>query len=138
GTRRVEQLSGGQQQRVALARALAPDPQVLLLDEPLSNLDANLRRELTAELAALLDNPQLSAIHVTHDQSEAFRLADMIGVLKNGELVQYGRAQQVLERPRNPWVARFLGYRNVYTAPRPLLLDEGLVSISGQDGQAGH
>ncbi len=129
-SRRMQQLSGGQQQRVALARALAPGPELLLLDEPLSNLDANLRQELTEQLADLLDRPGFSAIHVTHDQSEAFRLADMIGVLRHGALVQAGPAEEVLTAPRNAWVASFLGYRNVFLGPRPRLLDDGLIRLS--------
>lgn len=138
--RKVQQLSGGQQQRVALARALAPAPAMLLLDEPLSNLDANLREELTAELAELLESPGLSAIHVTHDQAEAFRLADVIAILHEGRVVQSGPARAVFEAPRNAWVARFLGYRNVFSADPgpggqgPLLLDDGQVRLGPPDG----
>lgn len=134
--RRVQQLSGGQQQRVALARALAPAPAMLLLDEPLSNLDASLRESLTDELASLLALPGLSAIHVTHDQAEAFRLADKVAILCAGRVVQSGSARTVFESPRNPWVARFLGYRNVYTESRsPVLLDDGQVRLSTASGQ---
>lgn len=132
--RRVQQLSGGQQQRVALARALAPGPGLLLLDEPLSNLDANLREELTRELAHLLTDPGLSAVHVTHDQAEAFRLADRIGILRDGTLVQHGPAREVLQQPVNAWVARFLGYRNVFDGTPARLLDEGLVSVTAAGG----
>ena len=134
GSRRVQQLSGGQQQRVALARALAPRPELLLLDEPLSNLDAALRETLTDSLAQLLSLSGLPAVHVTHDQAEAFRLADLIGILRAGRLVQFGAARDVYRTPANAWTARFLGYRNVYdTGPSgrsgPVLLDDGQVSI---------
>lgn len=133
--RRVQQLSGGQQQRVALARALAPAPAMLLLDEPLSNLDANLRESLTGELASLLTLPGLSAIHVTHDQAEAFRLADRVAILRAGHVVQSGPARAVFESPRNPWVASFLGYRNVYPdRSSPVLLDDGQVRLAETGG----
>lgn len=136
--RRVQQLSGGQQQRVALARALAPSPAMLLLDEPLSNLDANLRETLTGELASLLAMPGLSAVHVTHDQAEAFRLADFIAILKAGRVVQSGPARAVFEAPRNPWVARFLGYRNVFTdRDQPVLLDDGQVRLGSSGSGPG-
>ena len=128
--RRVQQLSGGQQQRVALARALAPAPAMLLLDEPLSNLDANLRESLTGELASLLALPGLSAVHVTHDQAEAFRLADKVAILKAGRVIQSGPARTVFESPRDAWTARFLGYRNVLTrGSSPVLLDDGRVRL---------
>lgn len=133
GSRRIQQLSGGQQQRVALARALAPEPELLLLDEPFSNLDSGLRDSLTDELAALLDSQGLSAIHVTHDRSEAFRLADRIAILREGRLVQTGTAAELPRSPRDAWVARFLGWRNVFTdgpgGSGPVLLDDGLVSL---------
>ena len=138
GERRINQLSGGQQQRVALARALAPSPAMLLLDEPLSNLDANLRETLTGELASLLAMPGLSAVHVTHDQAEAFRLADVIAILKAGRVVQSGPARAVFEAPRNPWVARFLGYRNVFTdRDQPVLLDDGQVRLGSSGSGPG-
>lgn len=128
--RRVQELSGGQQQRVALARALAPEPHLLLLDEPFSNLDAGLRDTLTAELAALLAGSDLTAIHVTHDQAEALRLADDIAILRDGRLVQHAPAREVLRRPADAWTAAFLGYRNVFQEPFPQVLDDGLVTVS--------
>lgn len=142
--RRVQQLSGGQQQRVALARALAAEPDLLLFDEPLSNLDASLRGVLKREIARLLRRLQLSGVYVTHDQSEAFHIADVVGVLRSGKLVQLAPPAELLARPRNAWVARFLGYSNVFTVEQlrragldfssAALLDEGLVSVG--DGNA--
>lgn len=103
------QLSGGQQQRVALARALAPSPKMLLLDEPFSNLDTELRRSLSFEVREILKQSNISAILVTHDQSEAFSVADEIGILLNGTLQQWGTAQDLFHHPRNQFVASFIG-----------------------------
>lgn len=114
--RRVDRLSGGQQQRVALARALATDPAMLLLDEPLSNLDERLRQSLKGELARLLGALGKRAIYVTHDQAEAFTLADRVALMRAGRLVQVGEAEELLRRPVSGWAARFLGHENVYTA----------------------
>ena len=113
--RRIAELSGGQQQRVALARALAPEPRVLLLDEPLSNLDLTLREALKSELKSLLDRLEIRSIYVTHDQAEALTMGSRIGVMRAGRLVQVGASLDVVERPRDAWVARFLGHRNVFT-----------------------
>ncbi|HEX5724344.1 MAG TPA: ABC transporter ATP-binding protein [Longimicrobiaceae bacterium] len=109
GKRRVQALSGGQQQRVALARALAPEPPVLLLDEPLSNLDAALRERTRAELRALLKRLGMTAVFVTHDQEEAFALSDRIAVLDRGRLQQVGTPEALYHEPVNPFVAGFLG-----------------------------
>ncbi|MDZ7708195.1 MAG: ABC transporter ATP-binding protein [Trueperaceae bacterium] len=114
--RRPHELSGGQQQRVALARALAPRPALLLLDEPLSNLDRTLRDELTDELAELLSELDVQAIHVTHDQNEAFALADRVAVMHAGRIVQEGTPDELLDAPRNAWMARFLGLRELIPA----------------------
>ncbi len=114
--RRVQQLSGGQQQRVALARALAPRPEVLLLDEPLSNLDQTLREALKDELSGLLSSLPVRAVYVTHDQSEAFTIARRVAVMKSGRLAQVGTREEVLEHPRTGWLAHFLGHRNVFEA----------------------
>lgn len=114
--RRVQQLSGGQQQRVALARALAPRPEVLLLDEPLSNLDQTLRESLKEELRSLLSSLPVRAVYVTHDQSEAFTIARRVAIMRAGRLTQVGDRASVLERPRSAWLARFLGHRNVFEA----------------------
>lgn len=136
--RRVYELSGGQQQRVALARALAPRPSLLLLDEPLSNLDAELRGSLQRELRSLLADVGVKALYVTHDQSEAFAVADRVALMRAGRIVQIGKGDELLDGPRDAWAARFLGYRNIYrkdqlissihTADR-LLLKEQLVRL---------
>ncbi|ATY14657.1 ABC transporter ATP-binding protein [Amycolatopsis sp. AA4] len=107
--RRVTELSGGQAQRVALARALAPEPRLLLLDEPLSGLDAGLREQLAIDLAELLRRSKITALLVTHDQEEAFTLADRVAVLDAGEIRQEGAVRSVWNRPVDDQVARFLG-----------------------------
>jgi spermidine/putrescine transport system ATP-binding protein len=103
------QLSGGQQQRVALARALSRDPQVLLLDEPLSALDAKIREELRSELRRLQRNVGLTTLYVTHDQEEALALSDRIAVMSVGKVEQVGTPQEIYRWPRNLFVARFVG-----------------------------
>lgn len=113
-TRRVATLSGGEQQRVALARALAPEPQLLLLDEPLSSLDLALRENLKHELKRLLDTLNISAIYVTHDQSEAFFLADSIALLRRGKVVQQSDVAALYANPVNRWAAAFLGHKNIF------------------------
>ncbi|HEX7050133.1 MAG TPA: ABC transporter ATP-binding protein [Longimicrobiales bacterium] len=112
GKRRVQELSGGQQQRVALARALAPEPRVLLLDEPLSNLDAALRERTRVELRALLKRVGITAIFVTHDQEEAFALSDRIAVLEAGRLRQVDTPEALYQDPADAFVASFLGRAN--------------------------
>jgi ABC-type Fe3+/spermidine/putrescine transport system ATPase subunit len=107
--RSVGSLSGGQQQRVALARALAPEPRVLLLDEPLSNLDAALRERTRRELRALVKEIGITSIYVTHDQEEAFDLSDRIAVLRDGRLDQLGSAEQLYHEPATEFVATFIG-----------------------------
>ncbi len=126
--RRPHQLSGGQQQRVALARCLAPNPRLLLLDEPLSALDRNLRIETRAELARLQRRLGTSFIVVTHDQEEALTLADRIGVMRDGRLAQVGSPAEVYERPNSRFVAEFLGAANILPAVAQAdgLLLEGL------------
>jgi ABC-type Fe3+/spermidine/putrescine transport system ATPase subunit len=116
GARRTFELSGGEQQRVALARALAPRPALLLLDEPLSNLDLALRDALKGELRALLAGLEISAIYVTHDQSEAFTLADTVAVMRTGRLQQTAPAAALYAQPATAWVARFLGHRNLFAS----------------------
>jgi ABC-type Fe3+/spermidine/putrescine transport system ATPase subunit len=110
--RAVQALSGGQQQRVALARALAPEPPLLLLDEPLSNLDAALRERTRAELRAVLKAVGITSIFVTHDQEEAFDLSDRIAVLERGELQQVGAPDELYREPANAFVANFVGRAN--------------------------
>ncbi len=111
--RRPAQLSGGQQQRVALARALATHSPLLLLDEPLSNLDEQLRAELRVDLRALFHRLDAGVLLVTHDQREALALADRVAVMRAGEVVQVGAAAEVFARPATAWVAAFLGWANV-------------------------
>jgi putrescine transport system ATP-binding protein len=113
GARRPEQLSGGQRQRVALARALAKRPRVLLLDEPLSALDRKLREETRFELVTLQRQLGLTFVVVTHDQEEAMSLADRIGVMNAGQLVQVAAPSEVYERPNSRWVADFIGDVNL-------------------------
>lgn len=103
------ELSGGQQQRVALARALAPRPDLLLLDEPFSNLDVSLRERLSIEVRGILSDQNITAILVTHDQHEAFALADKIGVMDKGEIQQWDTAYNLYHRPVNRFVADFIG-----------------------------
>jgi len=103
------ELSGGQQQRVALARALAPRPDLLLLDEPFSNLDVNLRERLSLEVRDILKSQGTTAILVTHDQNEAFAIADEIGVMQHGEIMQWDTAYNLYHRPASRFVANFVG-----------------------------
>ncbi len=114
--RRPSELSGGEQQRVALARAIAPRPALLLLDEPLSALDARLRRSVRLELAALLRRLGTTALYVTHDQEEAMLLADHLIVLDGGRVVQAGAPLDLYRRPATPFVASFLGEANLLEA----------------------
>ncbi|GFZ60167.1 Ferric iron ABC transporter, ATP-binding protein [Pseudomonas amygdali pv. eriobotryae] len=109
GKRYPHELSGGQQQRVALARALAPEPQLLLLDEPFSNLDGELRRRLSHEVRDILKARGTSAILVTHDQEEAFAVSDHVGVFKEGRLEQWDTPYNLYHKPRTPFVASFIG-----------------------------
>ena len=107
------ELSGGQQQRVALARALIVEPETLLLDEPLSNLDANLREEMRFEVRRLHDEYRYTTVYVTHDQSEAMTTADLIAVMNAGKIEQAGSPEEIYDRPRSEFVARFIGSSNV-------------------------
>jgi spermidine/putrescine transport system ATP-binding protein len=116
GKRRVTELSGGEQQRVALARALAPHPRLLMLDEPLASLDRALRERLMDELRGILHHSGIPAIYVTHDQQEAFTIADKIILLHEGEIIQAGTAPEVFAKPANAWVASFLGLGNLVDA----------------------
>jgi iron(III) transport system ATP-binding protein len=107
------ELSGGQQQRIALARALVVEPQILLLDEPLSNLDANLREEMRFEIRRLHEEFRITTIYVTHDQSEAMVTSDRIVVLNKGRIVQVGAPSEVFDQPRTRFVAEFIGKTNI-------------------------
>lgn len=106
------QLSGGQQQRVGIARALATEPKLLLMDEPLSNLDVKLRTDMRGELARLLEDLAIASLYVTHDRMEAFTVAHRILVLREGRIDQIGKPQELFERPASPWVAQLMGYHN--------------------------
>ena len=123
------ELSGGQQQRVALARALIVEPETLLLDEPLSNLDANLREEMRFEVRRLHDEYRYTTVYVTHDQSEAMTTADIIAVMNLGKIEQAGSPEEIYERPRSEFVARFIGMSNVV---RGKALDENHISVAGE------
>jgi iron(III) transport system ATP-binding protein len=122
------ELSGGQQQRVALARALIVEPETLLLDEPLSNLDANLREEMRFEVRRLHDAYRYTTVYVTHDQAEAMTTADLIAVMNAGRIEQLGTPEDIYDRPRSEFVARFIGASNVVKANA---LDDTHVSIAG-------
>lgn len=111
--RRIDQLSGGQQQRVALARALVIQPSVLLLDEPLSNLDAKLREETRAQIRQIQQRAGTTSVYVTHDQSEAMAMSDRIAVMNAGVLHQVGAPREIYRRPATSFVARFIGRSNV-------------------------
>lgn len=115
--RAVTSLSGGEQQRVALARALAPDPRLLLLDEPVGSLDRELRTRLIDELADMLRARQLTTIVVTHDQGEAFGLADRVAVMRTGRIIACAAPDVLWRNPPDEWTARFLGMTNFITDP---------------------
>ncbi|SEE81408.1 ABC transporter ATP-binding protein [Ruania alba] len=137
---RPKQLSGGQQQRVAIARAVAIQPNLLLLDEPLSNLDARLRLQMRAEIRRIQSETGLSVVLVTHDQDEALEMSDQMIVMKDGRIQQQGSPQEVFPAPANRFVAEFLGYENfVPTADaqltvRPEHLQVSLGSAETSDG----
>ncbi|MDP9045482.1 MAG: ABC transporter ATP-binding protein [Pseudomonadota bacterium] len=129
--RRPAELSGGQRQRVALARAVAVRPRVLLLDEPLTALDAQLKTALRDELAEWLRRLHITAIHVTHDQQEAMAMADRLAVMDGGRIVQVGAAEALYCRPAHPFVAAFLGRVN-QVERRPRDIARGELSVGGQ------
>jgi len=112
GDRMIDKLSGGQQQRVAFARALSLEPKVLLLDEPLSNLDANLRLVMREEIRKLQERLHITTVFVTHDQFEAMAISDRLVVMKNGLIEQVGSPIEIYERPANEFIAAFVGYVN--------------------------
>jgi ABC-type Fe3+/spermidine/putrescine transport system ATPase subunit len=126
--RKVHELSGGQQQRVALARALAPEPRVLLLDEPLSNLDPALRERTRRELRDLIKRVGITTVFVTHEQEEAFALGDRVAVLNAGRLEQTGAPEELYDRPATLFVATFVGRANV-------LRDAAARALGAQTGQ---
>jgi putative spermidine/putrescine transport system ATP-binding protein len=128
GERKVTALSGGQRQRVALGRALAIDPQILLLDEPLSNLDARIREEVRHEIKTLQQRLGITTVHVTHDRQEAMVMADRIVILDAGQAAQIGTPEEIYNHPNSPFVASFMGAGNIV----PLTLDAagGRVAIA--------
>ena len=129
------ELSGGQQQRVSLARALVIKPEILLLDEPLSNLDANLREEMRFEIRRLHDEFRYTTVYVTHDQAEAMTTADIIVVMNDGRIEQSGSPEDIYERPATEFVARFIGGTNIFSGTRndkdTVLCQAGLVLRCG-------
>jgi iron(III) transport system ATP-binding protein len=122
------ELSGGQQQRVSLARALVVEPETLLLDEPLSNLDANLREEMRDEVRRLHDAYRYTTVYVTHDQLEAMATADLIAVMNGGIIEQAGRPEDIYDRPQSEFVARFIGNSNIL---RGMALDASHIKVAG-------
>jgi spermidine/putrescine transport system ATP-binding protein len=126
-TRRTSQISGGQQQRVALARALAPQPKVLLLDEPLSALDAKLRKDMQIELKRLQHETGITFIFVTHDQEEALTMSDRIAVMSKGKILQVGSPRDIYDRPSERFVANFIGETN--------FIQGEVLAISGGEAQ---
>jgi ABC-type Fe3+/spermidine/putrescine transport system ATPase subunit len=129
GSRQVQSLSGGEQQRVALARALIIEPKVLLLDEPLSNLDPTLRRTTRDELRAMLHRLGVTAVFVTHDQEDAFAVADRAALLQRGRLLQVGRPEELYDRPASRSVAEFIGRATL--VPARMTGDRAVLTIGG-------
>ena len=122
------ELSGGQQQRVAVARSLVVEPEILLLDEPLSNLDANLREEMRFEIRRLHETFGITTLYVTHDQAEAMVISDRIAVLERGRVAQVGTAEDLFERPQTRFVAQFIGRTNLVDG---VVVEAGLVARDG-------
>jgi putative spermidine/putrescine transport system ATP-binding protein/putrescine transport system ATP-binding protein len=132
--RRPQQLSGGQQQRVALARALAPSPEVILLDEPLSALDAKLRQELRIQIKEILTAVGATAIVVTHDQEEAMSLGDQVIVMAHGRIMQQGSPTEIYLRPVNRFVAEFIGQSNWFSGQLGQAIDDKTVEFAVDGG----
>ncbi len=134
------QLSGGQQQRVAIARALAPRPQLLLLDEPFSNMDVELREQIARELRAILKQDGMTAMLVTHNQLEAFAMADEIGVIRDGRLLQWDNAFNLYHRPAGPQVADFIGegvlLDGLAISPKQVSTELGVLTGAAAHGHA--
>jgi iron(III) transport system ATP-binding protein len=131
--RSVHQLSGGQQQRIALARALAIEPEVLLLDEPLSNLDPSLREELRDQIRTIIRELEVTTVFVTHDQQEAFALADRVAIMEAGVCRQIGKPDDVYNRPADAFVAQFLGKANLLPGRLVGLAEDVVVMVRPED-----
>lgn len=114
-SREIHTLSGGEQQRIALARSIAPNPRLVMLDEPISSLDRSLRERLLLDLGNILRGLNQTAIYVTHDQEEAFTIADRVVVLNQGQIVQIGKPEEIYRNPKSRFVAKFLGFRNIFS-----------------------
>ena len=146
GSRRVDQLSGGQRQRVALARAIVFEPRILLMDEPLSALDKQLREHMQIELRELHDKLGMTTIYVTHDQREALTMSDRIAVIQHGRVMQLDTPRRIYEQPANRFVAEFIGESTFVPvdvvdgkyvcAGRELRVGDGLPSVGGGDGES--
>jgi spermidine/putrescine transport system ATP-binding protein len=132
--RKVTDLSGGEQQRVALARALAPSPRLLMFDEPLGALDKSLKEDLLNQIRAILHKTKIPAIYVTHDQDEAFTIADRILFLHDGEIIRDGTPDEVWTNPKSAWAARMLGMGNVIegivTSPNKVKTEVGIFTLN--------
>jgi len=133
-----DQLSGGQQQRVALARALAVDPEIVLLDEPLSNLDARMRTELRAELKRLLREAGVTVLIVTHDQAEAFSMCDRVAVMSDGTVQDVAAPMELYRRPRNPVLASFIGEGNFLASTVDAVAADGRLEVTATLGPRTH
>lgn len=135
-TRRIDQLSGGQRQRVALARSLVTEPRMLLLDEPLSALDAHLVIRMQGVLTRLQKELGITFVYVTHSQSEAFAMADRVVIMGHGEIAQIGRPQEIFRAPRNRFVAEFVGRNNILPSGTPgqeLVVAADRMQVSASD-----
>jgi iron(III) transport system ATP-binding protein len=132
-SRKPERLSGGQQQRVALARALVIQPDVLLMDEPLYNLDAKLRVEMRETIRSIQRNVGITTVYVTHDQEEAMAVSDRIAVMNLGEIQQIGTPQAIYQRPANLFVASFIGRTNLVPGELVMRGDEAVLVVSGTE-----
>jgi iron(III) transport system ATP-binding protein len=136
GERYPNELSGGEQQRVALARALVADTGLILCDEPLSNLDADLRERMRLEISALVREAGATTVYITHDQAEAFALADQVGILEQGRLVQLGAPEEIYTRPASPFVARFTGLSGELPVQVRRIVGDGLFEVAPSGGGA--
>jgi multiple sugar transport system ATP-binding protein len=131
--RRLNELSGGERQRVAIAKALVKRPRLFLLDEPFSNLDAEMRRQLRGELVRIHQKLETTTIFVTHDQEEAMAVADRVAIMRAGEMIQIGEPLDLYNRPRNMWVARFIGSHPINMIDISVMQDSSKVLLFVED-----